>query len=147
MFLKRKGFEHYEISNFAKNAHYARHNLIYWHYEDFYGIGCGASGKLNHIRYDNTRNLHTYLTEGANAKEFRLTKQEEMFEAVMMGLRLKEGIAKQRFYEHFHEDIHTVYETAITKHVRLGNLKESAQSLKTTYQGMLILHDILVDFL
>ncbi len=147
MFLKRKGFEHYEISNFAKNAHYAKHNLIYWHYEDFYGIGCGASGKLNHIRYDNTRNLHTYLTEGANAKEYRLTKQEEMFEAVMMGLRLHEGIDKQRFSERFQASLHECFHDPIAKHVQLGNLKETDQGLCATYQGRLILHDILVDFL
>lgn len=146
-FLKQQGFAHYEISNFAKDAHYAKHNLIYWHYEDFYGIGCGASGKINHMRYDNTRNLHTYITKGVCPDKHMLTKQEEMFEAVMMGLRLREGIDKQTFYNRFHEELHMHYEQAIIKHVRLGNLIEDEKRLYTSYQGMLILHDILIDFL
>lgn len=146
-YLNTHGFEHYEISNFARNQHYAKHNLMYWHYEDFFGIGCGASGKLDHMRYDNTRNLHTYITKGACPDKHMLTKQDEMFETVMMGLRLKTGIDKQMFYERFHEDIHMIFESAIIKHVRLGNLIEDEKRLYTTYHGMLILHDILVDFL
>lgn len=146
-FLKQQGFEHYEISSFARHRQYSKHNLMYWHYADFYGIGCGASGKLGHMRYDNTRNLHTYITEGACRNELLLSKQDEMFETIMMGLRLKKGIDKQMFYERFHKDIHRVYEQAISKHIRLHNLIEDEKSLYTTYQGMMILHDILVDFL
>lgn len=147
LFLKQHGFEHYEISNFAKDAHYAEHNLLYWHYEDFYGIGCGASGKLNHMRYDNTRNLHTYLTKGASSEKYFLSKQEEMFETLMMGLRLRKGIDKQSFYNRFHVEFHAYFHEPIAKHVRLGNLIEDEKRLYTTYQGMLILHNILIDFL
>lgn len=145
--LTDKGFTHYEISNFARNQHYAKHNLMYWHYEDFYGIGCGASGKINHERYDNTRNLHTYITQGADAKRIALSREDEMFETMMMGLRLQQGIDKQQFYERFHEPVDMVYEAAIQKHVALSHLINTADTLKTTYRGMLLLHEILVDFL
>ncbi len=146
-YLQKQGFEHYEISNFAKNGCYAKHNLMYWHYEDFYGIGCGASGKSDHMRYDNTRNLHTYLTKGACPNRYLLNRKDEMFETVMMGLRLRKGIHKQTFYQCFKSDIHDIYRDAIQKHIQLGNLQETANELRTTYQGMLILHDILIDFL
>lgn len=145
--LKEHGFDHYEISSFARDNHVSMHNLAYWHYEDFYGIGCGASGKENHVRYDNTRNLHTYLTQGTSRNELHLSKEEEMFEMMMMGLRLKEGVDEATFIERFDCSYHSVFEPAIQKHLQLGNLKECNAHLATTKQGMMLLHEVLVDFL
>ena len=55
--LKNKGYNHYEISNFSKESFESKHNLIYWNNLEYYGFGAGASGYINNIRYDNTRNL------------------------------------------------------------------------------------------
>ena len=60
-YLKEKGFNHYEISNFSKEGYESRHNLVYWHNEHYYGFGLGASGYLNNIRYDNTKSMDDYL--------------------------------------------------------------------------------------
>lgn len=145
--LKEHEFEHYEISSFARNKQYAMHNLAYWHYDDFYGIGCGASGKEHHIRYDQTRNLNTYITQGPSPLVTSLSKEDEMFETMMMGLRIKEGISKQCFFERFDRELTDVFHEPIQKHLHLHNIKETDTHIKTTKQGMMILHDILVDFL
>lgn len=145
--LNANGFQQYEISNFARDHRVSRHNLAYWHYEDFYGIGCGASGKENHVRYDNTRNLHTYIQNGPSPEQIRLTPEEEMFEMMMMGLRLQEGVADTTFHKRFDCSYHDVFEDAIQKHIALGNLQEYDCRLSATEQGMMLLHEILVDFL
>lgn len=144
---KENGFEHYEISSFAKNHCYSMHNLAYWHYDDFIGIGCGASGKEDHRRYDNTRNLHTYITQGPTPEIISLSKEDEMFETMMMGLRLKTGVDDRQFQSRYGCSYHEAFNTAIQKHLALGNLKENKPFLHTTKQGMMLLHEILVDFL
>ena len=139
--------EHYEISSFAKDAHYSMHNLAYWHYDDFVGIGCGASGKQDHQRYDNTRNLHTYIQHGPSPDIIALSKTDEMFEMMMMGLRIKNGVDDYLFRQRYACSYHDVFEAAIQKHLALHHLKEENHHLRTTKQGMMVLHDILVDFL
>lgn len=145
--LSANGFHHYEISSFERNHHVSHHNLAYWHYDDFYGIGCGASGKEHHVRYDNTRNLHTYIQHGPSPETTVLSQEEEMFEMMMMGLRLAEGVSDTLFHQRFDRSYHDVFHTAIQKHRSLGNLQVKEDRLCTTGQGMMLLHEILVDFL
>lgn len=90
--FKEKGFNRYEVSNFSKVGFESKHNLIYWRNEEYYGIGCGASGYLNNIRYDNTKSLTSYLKGVTRVKEEELTLEDVDFYHVMLGLRLKEGI-------------------------------------------------------
>lgn len=145
--LERYGFYQYEISNFSKIGFESKHNQMYWKYEDFYGIGCGASGKENHARYDNTRNLHTYITKGSSASITELNKEDEMFEMIMMSLRMKKGLNLSAFYERFHVDLELHYQKALQKNIEKGMLVIEDHHLRVTRQGMLLLHDVLVDFL
>lgn len=68
--LERAGFEHYEISNFSKPGFESRHNLMYWDNAEYYGIGAGASGYVNGIRYKNHGPIRHYLNavEEGNAR-------------------------------------------------------------------------------
>ena len=74
-------------------------NLAYWHYDDFLGIGAGASGKEGRYRYDHTKKLETYLASPASRILIPLSLQDQMFEQIMMNLRLKEGIKKSSFFQ------------------------------------------------
>ena len=49
--LRKKGYIHYEISNFAKPGYESKHNLVYWNNNEYYGFGLGASGYINGFRY------------------------------------------------------------------------------------------------
>lgn len=146
-YLSKHGYEQYEISNFALKNYESRHNQMYWNYQDFVGIGCGASGKEHHSRYDNTSNLHTYITAGASPEVLELSKKDEMFETVMMGLRMKKGLSLTRFEETYHVDFESYFSKAIQKNINNHFLIIEDGYIKTTYQGMLLLNSVLLDFL
>ena len=82
--LERAGFEHYEISNFSKPSFESRHNLMYWDNAEYYGIGAGASGYVNGVRYKNHGPIRHYLSavEEGNARitEEHLSQREQMEE-------------------------------------------------------------------
>ena len=59
-YIKNNGYNHYELSNFAKEKYESRHNLTYWNNDNYYGFGAGASGFVNNIRYDNTKSVFKY---------------------------------------------------------------------------------------
>jgi oxygen-independent coproporphyrinogen-3 oxidase len=112
--LEQQGFEHYEISNYARTSHYAVHNLGYWQGRDYLGLGCGAWGTVTHegigVRYRNTRSIDHYLARAADwdaldlaspqvAIHRPLVEQIESIDAttrvserILLGLRLKAGV-------------------------------------------------------
>ena len=61
--LKEAGYHWYEVSNFAKPGYECRHNIGYWKRVDYLGVGLGASSLIDNVRYSNTRDLYTYLSE------------------------------------------------------------------------------------
>ena len=145
--LDEIGFHKYEVSNFAQEGYESLHNKVYWHYGDYDGVGLGAHGIVQGIRYENTRSLTSYLQGHYLKEQENIDVEDQMFEMIMMGLRLVEGVSLERFYQCFHKNIFDVYEVAISKHCDLGLLVCENGYLKTTVQGMELLHEILIDFL
>ena len=131
-FLEANGYEQYEISNFALPNYASKHNIGYWKYEDFYGIGCGASGKEQHVRYDNEWNIQNYLEGKRHQEQTFLTKKDEQFEFLMMGLRMAEGISKQVFEKQFHLAFDDCYRRQVTK------LVERKWSVSYTHLSILV---------
>lgn len=146
-YLPKHGFYQYEISNFSKQGKESKHNCMYWKYEDFYGIGCGSSGKEQHVRYDNTKNIHTYITQGSVANCITLNKEDEMFELIMMNLRLKKGMDLNHFKELFQVDFEEKYASVLQKQIGKGMLAISNGYIKATEKGYPLLNDILIDFM
>ena len=99
--LEKKGYNHYEISNFSKKNYESRHNLTYWNNENYYGFGLGASGFINNIRYDNTRSIKNYINGKIKVNKEVLSKNQLMMDEVMLNLRKKEGINKNKFYDKY----------------------------------------------
>ena len=104
--LEDAGYEHYEISNFAKRGddpgspspYRSRHNSLYWNMDEYIGLGLGASGFINGVRYKNTSDLKEYISaldEGRLpvTEEHRNTAFDNISEAVFTGLRRREGIS------------------------------------------------------
>lgn len=146
-YLPKYGFSQYEISNFSKQGKESKHNCMYWKYEDFYGIGCGASGKEHHVRYDNTKNIHTYIVQGSMPDSIILSKEDEMFELFMMNLRLKKGMNLNHFKEMFQVNFEMEYATALNKQIRNGMLEIKDGCVRATEKGYPLLNDILIDFM
>ena len=99
--LKKYGYNHYEVSNFAKNGYDSKHNLNYWNNNQYYGFGCGASGYIGNIRYENTKSITSYLKGEFCLNKNLLSRQEEMDNEIMLGLRLLKGIDIDKFYRKY----------------------------------------------
>ncbi len=145
--MESKGFDHYEISNFALEGGKSRHNQVYWKYEDFYALGPGSSMKVNHQRKTWTTTLGKYLVRDEYEEELDLTTEDEMFEFIMMGLRLKEGITNERFKERFNVNLDDVFKDAIDKNVAAKRLIRTEDGITTTFEGFIMLDDVLMEFM
>jgi len=96
--LRAAGYIQYEVSNYAKPGLECRHNLNYWRRGEYIGLGCAASSYLDGVRSRNVNSVAEYVERMANGASVvcqseRLSKEERVEEAVMLGLRLCEGIS------------------------------------------------------
>lgn len=95
--LKRKKYQHYEISNFSKKGFESKHNLGYWNNQEYYGFGLSASGYIDSIRYTNTFNLTKYLRHEFDGSKEILTPSDILDNEIMLGLRKLKGINLEEF--------------------------------------------------
>lgn len=107
--LRNKGYERYEVSNYAKNGKRSQHNINYWQNGDYIGIGCSAVGYKNRVRGRNISSIDGYIKnvhDVNNLIEDRdfCDDKKNMFETVMLNLRMIEGIKRSEFSEVFNLD-------------------------------------------
>ena len=138
--LEKAGFEHYEISNFSKPDFESRHNLMYWDNAEYYGIGAGASGYVDGVRYKNHGPIRHYLqaVEAGNARvqEEVLTLKEQMEEEMFLGLRKKSGVSKKRFEEKFGLSFEDQYGAVVSELTERGLLVPDRDIVRMTKQGL-----------
>ncbi|MBR2677426.1 MAG: radical SAM family heme chaperone HemW [Solobacterium sp.] len=146
-YLTDHGYDHYEISNFARDGKESLHNTRIWEYDDFYGFGCGASGKDEKGRYDHPGTLKQYLADPAARTYTYLSKEERMYETVMMGLRLSRGISRTRFRKMYGIDLTEVYPETIASLCREGMLILTEDRLFCSAHGFELLNTVLVRFM
>ncbi len=97
--LRAAGFEHYEISNYARPGFQCRHNRIYWENRPFYGFGMGAASYLQGLRFSRPRtraHYYQWLAAGCPLPEASETALDRAQETLMLGLRLAEGLDLHR---------------------------------------------------
>lgn len=140
--LEANGFEHYEISNFTKPGFESRHNLMYWDNAEYYGVGAGASGYLNGVRYRNRGPIQHYLkavSEGnARLSEEVLTKDEMMEEELFLGLRKKSGVSIAKFEEKFGVSFEERYGQIVTELCQHGLLVPDDEVVRMTKKGLFL---------
>lgn len=107
--LKKSGYFHYEISNFCKDRTFSRHNMVYWNNQEYYGFGVGASSYRNQKRMTNTRSITQYLNGKYTYFSEDISKKEEMEYQIMLNLRTKQGISKDKFEQRFDKKIESCY--------------------------------------
>lgn len=144
-YLSNKGFNHYEISNFALNNYESKHNLVYWNNEEYYGFGVGASGFYKNIRYDNTRSLTNYLKGKYRLNENNLSISENIENALMLGFRKIKGINKKDFYNKY--NINLEDNAIIKKLVGEGRLIEDSTNIYIDSKYLYVSNNILVNFI
>ena len=108
--LENKKFEHYEISNFALVDKKSKHNMTYWNNEEYYGFGVGAHGYIQGVRYENTRSITEYIKGKYLLREEVLSKEDIMYNELMLGFRKIDGISLERFYNKFGVNVQEVFD-------------------------------------
>ena len=104
--LTKKGFHHYEISNFARRGKECKHNITYWENKNTLGLGAGASSYMNGTRFKNI-NLPAHYIRQVKEKKIAvehsetLEPRQAMGETIMLGLRLLQGISIHQFEKRF----------------------------------------------
>ena len=140
--LEKAGFEHYEISNFSKPGFESRHNLVYWDNAEYYGLGAGASGYVDGIRYKNHGPIRHYLeaVEAGKARitEEHLTLEEKMEEELFLGLRKKTGVSKARFEEKFGISFDQRYGQVVASLTEQGLLVPDDKQVRMTKRGLFL---------
>ncbi len=148
--LEKAGLPAYEVSNHASPGQESRHNLIYWHYGDYIGIGPGAHGRLTLDGVKNATREHSApgiwlerVTEhGHGAHPFQpIAPRDRFFEALMMGLRVRGGVA----LDHLRmvsgmESTEMLDETKLQSARLQGWLAEDTERLRPTREGWLRLN-------
>lgn len=138
--LKKNGYEHYEISNFAKEGKKSNHNLVYWNQEEYIGVGAGASSYINNKRYTNIGGLEEYIKrindgESVNIIEEEQTNEDKLKEYIILQLRLIKGLNIEKTNKKFNVELLKKYEKQIEKLKKL-NLIEVNENIYLTEKGL-----------
>jgi oxygen-independent coproporphyrinogen-3 oxidase len=142
------GLPAYEISNHAAPGAESRHNLTYWRYGDYAGVGPGAHGRrlgMRTVRHRKPENFLSALRRNGNGmvEEAALSRREAADEALVMGLRLSEGVEIEALEKRF--DVPVVKIERVQRLVESGHLKRQGTRLRTTASGRLLLDSILAE--
>jgi oxygen-independent coproporphyrinogen-3 oxidase len=144
----RAGMPAYEISNYARAGQESRHNLTYWRYGDYAGVGPGAHGRRlgkRTVRHRKPENFLSGLTRNGHGmvEEEALSPVEAADEALVMGLRLSEGIDPQALEQRFGKAL--IDNQAVERLVVTGHLERDGPWLRTTPAGRLLLDRVLAE--
>jgi oxygen-independent coproporphyrinogen-3 oxidase len=144
--LRSAGFERYEISNFTRQRR-SHHNLHYWHMDEYLGLGPGAVSFVGGQRIENTAKLTYYFDGRFHANVQDLTHEDQMFEAIMMGLRTLEGIELKKFETRFQTRLLERYAVAIERAQAKGWLEVTPTHVRCNDVGLGLLHDVVLLFM
>ena len=148
------GLDRYEVSAYARPGHRSRHNLNYWAFGDYLGIGAGAHGKLSFahrvVRQVRLRDPAVYIagaeSGSALASEAEVGRADLPFEFMLNALRLREGFDSARFFERTGLPV-TVIERPLAEAERRGLVARDLHRVRPTERGFDFLNDLLELFL
>lgn len=151
--MRSAGYEHYEISNGALAGYRSRHNLKYWSYEEYLGLGLGASSFVNGSRFNNHDSMYRYIKAIKESKSpvdeksiKNYSPREEMGIYVFTGLRKLAGIDLKEFHEVFEQNFFDVFDKRIIEKFK-GYLVLNGDKLYITEKGMDISNKIMAEFI
>lgn len=150
--LEAAGYLQYEVSNYAKPGYACRHNMGYWQRVEYLGIGTGAASLIENERYQHISDTDLYIR--ANGRLDQIEEEKETLdwnaqveETMFLGLRMKEGVNKQKFRERYHREIQEVYGEVLEKLKEEGLLREEEERICLTKRGNDLSNYVLAQFL
>ncbi|MCB9921909.1 MAG: radical SAM family heme chaperone HemW [Planctomycetaceae bacterium] len=150
--LTEAGFEHYEVSNFAKPDHRCRHNEVYWSGSTYYAAGPGAARFVDGCRETNHRSTTTYLNRvladrSPVAESEVLSPEDSARERLVFGLRRMEGVERASFESNTGFIIEQLVGQSLDKAVSRGVLEDTGTQIRLTREGLLVSDSIWPEFL
>ncbi|ANU19254.1 coproporphyrinogen III oxidase [Planococcus plakortidis] len=150
--MAKQGLHQYEISNFAKPGHESRHNLLYWDNEEYIGVGAGAHGYVNGVRYSNHGPLKKYMEplesgERPVLDSTQVSIKAKMEEEMFLGLRKTTGVDIAHFQEKFGAPLEKVYGEILRNEKAKGNLAVEQGRVKLTHKGRFVGNEVFEQFL
>jgi oxygen-independent coproporphyrinogen-3 oxidase len=155
--LARAGYEHYEISNWARPGYRCRHNLMYWQNREYLGLGAGAHSFLNGVRFSTVLLPNRYVelvdesvaarASGTGAMRHvagaeQITEALSIADTLILGLRLAEGIDLDAFAARYGRSVDAVHGGVIDEFIGYGLLERTATHLRLTPRGRLLSNEL-----
>ncbi len=141
--LRAKGYDHYEISNYAHRDKQSKHNRIYWENQPYVGLGPSAHGRLGATRYGNQRSIKKYIeqiNQQGHAQNERYAFND-LADTMMMGLRLREGINLNHLETRLNKNVFACYPKLQT-FIDQGLLSYQQGQLALTDRGLFLGNEV-----
>jgi oxygen-independent coproporphyrinogen-3 oxidase len=150
--LTQAGFEHYEVSNFAKPGHRCRHNEVYWAGSTYYAAGPGAARYVDGRRETNHRSTTTYLNrvladQSPVAESETLSPEDSARERLVFALRRLEGVGRKDFKTETGFEIDQLVGRPLTEFANCGLFEDTGSQIRLTRDGLLVSDSIWPEFL
>lgn len=142
--LREADYDRYEVSNFAKKGFESRHNLVYWHDQEYYGIGLGASGYVEGVRYENTHSLAKYLRHDWVASKEIVSGPSSLEYYFLTNLRLENGFSLASFKRKFGFSFLGHYRSVFEKLSEQGLLAKAKGRVFCPDRGIMLLDSVLL---
>jgi oxygen-independent coproporphyrinogen III oxidase len=134
--LKKAGYLHYEVSNYAKPGFECKHNLRYWRQQEYLGLGLGAHSYINNKVWSNTENLTQYLSKkGETQNEITLDPELKKMDYILLNLRTQPGIKRSDYTKYYDDYDQLIKKIGQFKKDRL--IKSSKSTITLTEKGFL----------
>ena len=150
-YLKKNRYQHYEISSFSEINYHSRHNLAYWDYKSFLGVGAGAAGFINNSHYRNPNSLKEYyrlLDKEEIAINFVPANQNELIsEFIFLSLRKTEGLNSKNFRKRFNQSFEKKYSNILNSFIDSGYMEKKNDFYKLTPKAYFISDYIFSEFM
>ncbi|MCD7714927.1 MAG: radical SAM family heme chaperone HemW [Lachnospiraceae bacterium] len=162
--LHEAGYEHYEISNYARTGYACRHNIGYWRGTEYMGFGLGAASLLrypfqnqpvsvrcknpvDHAEYAMLVKARSSMETGRQNEYEILSAEDEMSEFMFLGLHMLSGVSEQEFFDRFRRPIDAVYGEVLKKLISLRLLKRENGRIFLTPRGLDVSNPVMAEFL
>lgn len=151
-YLRSKGYNQYEISNYSKEGFNCKHNILYWECKPYIGIGAGASGYINENRYNSVESLEDYhlslVKREKPIQENEILSEKDMIEEkIFMGLRMNKGIKFEDFKKKFGIDFKDKYSKQIEMLSARKLINQSFEGIQLTQKGREISNSVFIEFM
>lgn len=151
-FLKKCGYNQYEISNFSLHGKECRHNIIYWELNDYIGCGASAHSYFHGLRYRNEDNVREYIKKKLNCESVVVERhlnslKDNMEEFMFLGLRKIRGVSVEEFKKRFNININDIYGNVIKKYTDNKMLIFRENRLFLSEYGIQVSNSIMCDFI